>query len=346
MDMIGSILSPAKGKALMSFIYNAGIPQLLISDNSGEQTFADFGDTCTKYHINGKYTVPHSPWATLAEASIRKIKVGIHKVMQCRKSLRRTWCYCGEWVAAIRRLTALNISQLEGRVPEEAVTGYTPDISPYTQFDWYEYYHVWYHDPVPQFPFEKKLLGRWLGVAESSTDIMAFYILTKTSKVIIRKSTWGLSMEEMQTPAVQLQVAGLNLVISQKIGDAIADDILDPDLAANYPDPPPDEIFGGDEALDEPEYPDATHVDADNYKPELYDEYLLAEILLPCDGELKTARVCNWVKDANRKSVGKRNANPLLDTREYKVEFPDGSIDALQVNIIAENMFSQINNEG
>jgi hypothetical protein len=153
-------------------------------------------------------------------------------------------------------------------------------------------------------------------------------------------------MEEMKTPEVQLQVAGLNLAISQKIGDAIADDVLDPDLAVNYPDPPPDEICDGDEALDEPEDPDATHVDVDDYTPESYDEYLLAEILLPHDGEFKTARVRNRVKDKDGRPVGKRNANPLLDTREYEVEFPDGSVDALQVNLIAENMFSQIDNEG
>jgi hypothetical protein len=67
------------GKALMSFIHDAGIPQLPISDNSGEQTFTDFGDICTKYHINRKYMVPHSPWANLAEASIREIKVGINE---------------------------------------------------------------------------------------------------------------------------------------------------------------------------------------------------------------------------------------------------------------------------
>jgi hypothetical protein len=153
-------------------------------------------------------------------------------------------------------------------------------------------------------------------------------------------------MEEMQTPKVQLQVAGLNLAIPQKIGDTIADHVLDPDLAVNYPDPPPDEIFNSDEALDEPEDPDATHIDANDYTPKLYDEYLLAEILLPHDGEFKTAHVCNWVKDKDGRPVGKRNANPLLDTREYEVKFPNGSIDALQVNIIAENMFSQINNEG
>ena len=121
----------------------------------------------------------------------------------------------------------MNIPQLEGRVPEEAVTGYTPDISPYAQFDWYEY--IWYYDPVAQFPYEKKLLGRWLGVAECSIDIMAFYILTETGKVIVRKSIWGLSKEEIQMPEVELQMAGLDLAITLKFGDAIADDQINPD---------------------------------------------------------------------------------------------------------------------
>lgn len=47
------------GQALMSFIHDAGIPQTLILDNSGEQTFSDFGDTCAKYRINRKFIIPH-----------------------------------------------------------------------------------------------------------------------------------------------------------------------------------------------------------------------------------------------------------------------------------------------
>jgi hypothetical protein len=315
------------GKALMSFIHDAGIPQMLVSDNSGEQTFSDFGDTCVKYQINRKFTIPHSPWSNLAEASIREIKVGIRKAMRRRRSPKRTWCYCGEWVTAIRRLTALNMPQLEGRVPEEAISGHTPDISPYAQFDWYEY--IWYHDPVASFPYEKKLLGRWLGVAECSIDVMAFYILTASGKVIVRKSIWALSTEEMQTPEVQTSTAGLDLAISQKIGDAISDAVIDPELQSNFP-APPDEIFDGDESLDEPEDPEGTSVERDDFTPEAYDEYLLAEILLPHEGDFQTGRVRARVKDQNGLPVGRRNSNPLLDTREYEVEFPDGSIDALQ----------------
>jgi hypothetical protein len=64
------------------------------------------------------------------------------------------------------------------------VTGSTPDITAcYAQFDWYE--HVFYWDPAVKFPDDRKLIGRWLGVAEVAIDELAFYILTKTCKVII-----------------------------------------------------------------------------------------------------------------------------------------------------------------
>jgi hypothetical protein len=36
--------------------------------------------------------------------------------------------------------------------------------------------------PLPsQFPYEKKLMGWWLGVAKCKIDVIAFYILTETS---------------------------------------------------------------------------------------------------------------------------------------------------------------------
>ena len=89
-------------------------------------------------------------------------------------------------MAAIRRLTALDMPQLQGRVPDEDVLGSTPDISQYAQFDWYK--PVLYWDPVGAFSHEQKLLGRWLGVAEVSMDLMAFYILTKTGKIVVRMS--------------------------------------------------------------------------------------------------------------------------------------------------------------
>jgi hypothetical protein len=38
--------------------------------------------------------------------------------------------------------------------------------------------------------------------------------------------------------------------------------------------------------------------------------------------------------------------NPILDTRQYKVEFPDDSSDPFGANVIAESMYSQIDDKG
>jgi hypothetical protein len=58
----------------MQFIHDVGVPQTLISDNAKEEILGRAQDTCTKYRINVKTTVPHSPWQNLADASIRELK--------------------------------------------------------------------------------------------------------------------------------------------------------------------------------------------------------------------------------------------------------------------------------
>jgi hypothetical protein len=58
------------------------------------------------------------------------------------------------------------------------------------------------------------------------------------------------------------------------------------------------------------------------------------------------ARVVGMKRDADGYPIGLRNANPLLDTRQYEVEFADGATDVFTANLIAENIYSQIDAEG
>jgi hypothetical protein len=99
-------------QALTSFIQDNGIPKLLITDNAPEEYAGEWGKICRKYRIQQKATVPHSPWANLAEASVREIKKLVRQTLQKTNAPRRLWCYTGEWVTAIRRLTALDIPSL------------------------------------------------------------------------------------------------------------------------------------------------------------------------------------------------------------------------------------------
>ncbi len=40
------------------------------------------------------------------------------------------------------------------------------------------------------------------------------------------------------------------------------------------------------------------------------------------------------------------NSNPILDTRVYDVQFPDRHTETFAANVIAENIYSQLDSEG
>ena len=86
--------------------------------------------------------------------------------MQSEGPPKRTWCFCGEWYAGIRRLTAHDTPVLNGRVAAERVDGNTPDISMYVQFGWYQRVHFFDHDGVTK-------LGCWLGPAKELVAVIA-----------------------------------------------------------------------------------------------------------------------------------------------------------------------------
>jgi hypothetical protein len=64
------------------------------------------------------------------------------------------------------------------------------------------------------------------------------------------------------------------------------------------------------------------------------------------NGETALATVTKRVKDNDGNAIGKRNANPLLDTREYECTLDDGSVYRYNANVIADNIYSQCDDEG
>jgi hypothetical protein len=59
-----------------------------------------------------------------------------------------------------------------------------------------------------------------------------------------------------------------------------------------------------------PAEPDAVMLEADDFMPEAYNEYLTAEVLLPNMGNITKAKVIGQKRDADGNPVGRRNANP------------------------------------
>ena len=64
------------------------------------------------------------------------------------------------------------------------------------------------------------------------------------------------------------------------------------------------------------------------------------------DGELQHAIIKKRRIDNDGEDIGQANKNPLLGSREFEVEYLDGTTEYLTANIIAENILSQVDAKG
>ena len=71
-----------------------------------------------------------------------------------------------------------------------------------------------------------------------------------------------------------------------------------------------------------------------------YDKYVGVDVILPNSADQKLmARVKKKVKSDDRNDP--RFYNPLRDHSLYEIEFPDGTTDEVEANLIAECMVSE-----
>jgi ribosomal protein L31E len=90
-----------------------------------------------------------------------------------------------------------------------------------------------------------------------------------------------------------------------------------------------------------------THVpDIDNADPDTYDYYIGAEVELSIGDKVMAGKVTRRKRELDGSLKGTAHSNPILDTRTYVVEFPDGQAAEYSANIIAENMYAQCDTEG
>jgi len=78
----------------------------------------------------------------------------------------------------------------------------------------------------------------------------------------------------------------------------------------------------------------------DEATPEDYDQYVNTEVQFPHGDQVRMGTVKRRVRGPDGEVMGKSNSNPILDTRLYEVEFPDGQTKEYAANAIAENMYS------
>ena len=324
--------------SLNNVVENVGIPRKIISDGASEEV----GEN-SRFHKRVRYlniathrTEPYSQWQNRAENSVGKLKARWKRRMVRRRVPSRVWDYGLVYEAEIMSRMA---SGYDGRTGMERITGDTCDISEWTDFEFYDL--IWYWDSP--FSDENPKLGRWLGVAHRVGSALCYWILKENGEVLARTTVQHLTKEDSLRPEVQDSIRAYHMKLHDRLniietcvdGNAfvtyVLDDIPDDGVA--------DDLFNETMDLDDEL--------ADNNNEDTYDSYVNAELLLPDkDGESRLGKVLKRVKGDDGTPIGTPNQNPLLDTSEYLVQLSDGSVQRYTANLIAENLFSQVDSEG
>ena len=239
------------------------------------------------------------------------------------------------------QLTATNAAGLNGLTPLGHLTGETPDISQYLDFGFYDW--VWYKENAG---LDVPRLGRFLGVADGMCNIHSFHMLPESGLPIIAGTVQRVTQLELQTDANKQRTKSFN--------DKIADRFKDTNLQFDGENPDIDDwgqLHEDDEDFVS-EFYKVIHNDNvkeadDEFDPDSFDNYLHMELAIDRGNEHpEYARVTKRLKDHRGNPIGTANDNPILDTRMHEVEYHDGSKQALSANVIAENMFASVDEEG
>ena len=77
--------------------------------------------------------------------------------------------------------TVIPIPLLQGRTPDEHMTGETPDITGLVRFCWYSLLYYWSQH---SFTNSKECLGPFLGIAHNVGSAMCYYSLTYQLNIV------------------------------------------------------------------------------------------------------------------------------------------------------------------
>ena len=327
------------GNALQKFVQDVGVPNRLHCDNApemvGENT--EFAKTANFWKIDCTSTEANTPKQNHMEPIIGALRRRFLHMRDSKGAPNRMWDFGLKWNAETWSRTYRESTERTGI---EQLTGDTPDISEYTDFSFYD--RVWYWDsPSSQEPAQ---VGRWLGVSHRVGSSMCYYVLTDKAEILSRTTVQPISDLEMGTE--------VNIERFRLLDDGIRERLNDENFMVQQ-DNTAHMLYLEDvnDSTADPINPDYTFLpDVDDLQGDSedgYDEYVGATMNfdLGAVDELRGV-VVKRAKGEDGAVIGTRNLNPMLDTRKYQVRFTDGSHQELTANLIAENLYSQVNEHG
>ena len=330
MDKTGASIT----NAIKQYFKTVGVPEDIICDQATEQVKGSSRILCHDAGCTIVELEKGTPASNRAERAIKTLKDGVQADLFDSNSPLKLWCYCLERRAAIICSTVRTNAMLKGQTPETYLTGNATDISAISEFGWYEW--VVYRLEGEIFPHQSRKLGRTLGPARNAGNALSHWVLTINGKVMPVQTLRHLTEAELGSESMKKRMSHYDQCIKKSLGDS---NMSPPENTEESP--VSDELYEGwyDEETEYNLLDDDVHED--------YNGLLQAEVMLPKNGEkMEVARVIRKVKDTSGMTVGSYHPNLILDTQIYEVMFNDGSIERYAANTIAENIYSQIDENG
>ena len=184
--------------AIKQFDKEVGAPDSFVADMSGEQMSSEVKKFCNDIGTMLRALEEGTPWSNKAELYIGLIKEAVRKDMHKSNSPLCFGDYCVERRARINNLTAKDAFRLHESTPHTLTTGDEGDISDLCQHAWYEW--CYFRDQTAAFPNNKEVLGRVLGPARGAGNEMAQWILQANGRVVPRRSSRPLEVDELHSP--------------------------------------------------------------------------------------------------------------------------------------------------
>ena len=168
------------GDGLHNFTEGVGIPDVIIRGNSDKQTGhnTEFMKLINKYCISDRTAEPYYPWKNLVNIS---------------QNISRT-------------------ADKDCRTPFRKVTGDTPDISEWVDFEFYDLVWCWY-----QIEGELKL-GRYIGVSHRILSRLLYWILTEKGDIISITTVHHITEDQVAKEQVQEEIHGYMSLLHKTIG--------------------------------------------------------------------------------------------------------------------------------
>ena len=186
----------------------------------------------------------------------------------------------------------------------------------------------------------------------NKSDSLSAAILTETDQYLDYTSYYPLSKAEYNDPEIKSKMETFTAKLNDSLSRRGKDGLV-------YPEEP--SLEGTDQATPEPEPYEPVHPwdepseevkddleikEADDIDHEAFNKLLSARVHIPQGDSMNYGTVRRRKRDDNGDLIGRSNDNPFMDTAVYEVEMDSGEFEEYTANIIAENIYAQIDGDG